>query len=136
MREALRVLNEAARRGVPVLDRYDTKWVREGRVWRNVRDGWKRTSLVLVKFAPLRLSTMREPEPRRVGGVNVPGQWLTTGYVSAHQAMAVARLQQPRMRSCEACGVVVLASHPEHVCGVVGRDAVAAALPWRKEVAA
>ena len=36
MREALRVLNEAARRGVPVLDRYDTKWVHEGRVWRNV----------------------------------------------------------------------------------------------------
>ena len=136
MREALRVLNEAARRGVPVLDRYDTKWVHEGRVWRNVRDGWKRTSLVLVKFAPLRLSTMREPEPQRVGGVNVPGQWLTTGYVSAHQAMAVARLQQPRMRSCEACGVVVLASHPEHVCGVVGRDAVVAALPWRKEKAA
>ena len=136
MRDALRVLNEAARRGLPVLDRYDTKWVREGHVWRNVRDGWKRTSLVLVKFAPLRLSTMREPEPQRVGGVNVPGQWLTTGYVSAHQAMAVARLQQPRMRSCEACGVVVLASHPEHVCGVVGRDAVAAALPWRKEKAA
>ena len=136
MRDALRVLNEAARRGVPVLDRYDTKWVREGRVWRNVRDGWKRTSLVLVTFAPLRLSTMREPEPQRVGGVNVPGQWLTSGYVSAHQAMAVARLRQPRMRACEACGVVVLASHPEHVCGVVGRDAVAAALPWRKEKAA
>ena len=136
MRDALRVLNEAARRGLPVLDRYDTKWVREGHVWRNVRDGWKRTSLVLVKFAPLRLSTMREPEPQRVGGVNVPGQWLTPQYVAVRQAEAMSRLREPRMRTCGECGVVRLAVSRSHVCGVVGRDAVAAALPWRKEKAA
>ena len=136
MRDALRVLNEAARRGLPVLDRYDTKWVREGRVWRNVRDGWKRTSLVLVKFAPLRLSTMREPEPQRVGGVNVPGQWLTPQYVAVRQAEAMSRLREPRMRTCGECGAVTLAVSRSHVCGVVGRDAVAAALPWRKEKAA
>ena len=136
MRDALRVLNEAARRGLPVLDRYDTKWVREGRVWRNVRDGWKRTSLVLVKFAPLRLSTMREPEPQRVGGVNVPGQWLTPQYVAVRQAEAMSRLREPRMRTCGECGAVMLAVSRSHVCGVAGRDAVAAALPWRKEKAA
>ena len=136
MRDALRVLNEAARRGLPVLDRYDTKWVREGRVWRNVRDGWKRTSLVLVKFAPLRLSTMREPEPQRVGGVNVPGQWLTPQYVAVRQAEAMSRLREPRMRTCGECGVVMLAVSRSHVCGVAGRNAVAAALPWRKEKAA
>ena len=136
MRDARRVLNEAARRGLPVLDRYDTKWVREGRVWRNVRDGWKRTSLVLVKFAPLRLSTMREPEPLRVGGVNVPGQWLTPQYVAVRQAEAMSRLREPRMRTCGECGAVMLAVSRSHVCGVVGRDAVAAALPWRKEKAA
>ena len=136
MRDALRVLNEAARRGLPVLDRYDTKWVREGRVWRNVRDGWKRTSLVLVKFAPLRLSTMREPEPQRVGGVNVPGQWLTPQYVAVRQAEAMSRLREPRMRTCGECGAVMLAVSRSHVCGVAGRDAVAAALPWRKEDAA
>ena len=134
--DALHVLDRGACRGLPVLDRYGDKWVYEKPVWRNVRDGRKHTSYVLTKFTPLQISTLREPEPVRVGGVNVPGQWLTTGYVSAHQAMAVARLQQPRMRSCEACGVVVLASHPEHVCGVVGRDAVDTALPWRKEKAA
>ena len=136
MRDALRVLNEAARRGLPVLDRYDTKWVREGRVWRNVRDGWKRTSLVLVKFAPLRLSTMREPEPQRVGGVNVPGQWLTPQYVAVRQAEAMSRLREPRMRTCGECGAVMLAVSRSHVCGVAGRNAVAAALPWRKEKAA
>ena len=136
MRDARRVLNEAARRGVPVLDRYDTKWVREGRVWRNVRDGWKRTSYVLTKFAPLRLSTMREPEPQRVGGVNVPGQWLTPQYVAVRQAEAMSRLREPRMWTCEECGVVMLAVSRLHVCGVAGRDAVAAALPWRKEKAA
>ena len=136
MRDALRVLNEAARRGLPVLDRYDTKWVREGRVWRNVRDGWKRTSLVLVKFAPLRLSTMREPEPQRVGGVNVPGQCLTPQYVAVRQAEAMSRLREPRMRTCGECGAVMLAVSRSHVCGVVGRDAVVAALPWRKEGAA
>ena len=136
MRDALRVLNEAARRGLPVLDRYDTKWVREGRVWRNVRDGWKRTSLVLVKFAPLRLSTMREPEPQRVGGVNVPGQWLTPQYVAVRQAEALSRLREPRMRTCGECGAVMLAVSRSHVCGVAGRNAVAAALPWRKEKAA
>ena len=136
MRDALRVLNEAARRGLPVLDRYDTKWVREGRVWRNVRDGWKRTSLVLVKFAPLRLSTMREPEPQRVGGVNVPGQWLTPQYVAVRQAEAMSRLREPRMRTCGECGAVTLAVSRSHVCGVAGRNAVAAALPWRKEKAA
>ena len=134
--DALRVLNEAARRGLPVLDQYDTKWVREGHVWRNVRDGWKRTSLVLVKFAPLRLSTMREPEPQRVGGMNVPGQWLTPQYVAVRQAEAMSRLREPRMWTCGECGVVMLAVSRSHVCGVVGRDAVAAALPWRKEKAA
>ena len=138
MRDALRVLNEAARRGLPVLDRYDTKWVREGRVWRNVRDGWKRTSLVLVKFTPLQISTLREAEtePLCVGGVNVPGQWLTPQYVAVRQAEAMSRLREPRMRTCGECGAVMLAVSRSHVCGVAGRDAVAAALPWRKEKAA
>ena len=136
MRDALRVLNEAARRGLPVLDRYDTKWVREGRVWRNVRDGRKRTSYALTKFTPLQISTLREPEPVRVGGVNVPGQWLTPKYVEVRQAEAMSRLREPRMRTCGECGAVTLAVSRSHVCGVVGRDAVAAALPWRKEKAA
>ena len=136
MRDALRVLNEAARRGLPVLDRCDTKWVREGRVWRNVRDGWKRTSYALTKFTPLQISTLREPEPVRVGGVNVPGQWLTPQYVEVRQAEAMSRLREPRMRTCGECGAVTLAVSRLHVCGVVGRDAVAAALPWRKEDAA
>ena len=136
MRDALRVLNEAARRGLPVLDRYDTKWVREGRVWRNVRDGRKRTSYALTKFTPLQISTLREPEPVRVGGVNVPGQWLTPKYVEVRQAEAMSRLREPRMRTCEECGAVTLAVSRSHVCGVAGRDAVAAALPWRKEKAA
>ena len=136
MRDARRVLNEAARRGLPVLDRYDTKWVREGRVWRNVRDGRKRTSYVLTKFTPLQVSTLREAEPLQVGGVNVPGQWLTPQYVAVRQAEALARLREPRMWTCGECGVVMLAVSRSHVCGVVGRDAVAAALPWRKEKAA
>ena len=136
LKDALRVLGRAARRGLPVLDRYGDKWVYEKPVWRNVRDGRKRTSYVLTKFTPLQISTLREPEPVRVGGVNVPGQWLTPKYVEVRQAEAMSRLREPRMRTCGECGAVTLAVSRLHVCGVVGRDAVAAALPWRKEKAA
>ena len=134
--DALHVLDRAARRGLPVLDRYGDKWVYEKPVWRNVRDGRKRTSYVLTKFTPLQISTLREPEPVRVCGVNVPGQWLTPKYVEVRQAEAMSRLREPRMRTCGECGAVTLAVSRSHVCGVVGRDAVAAALPWRKEKAA
>ena len=140
LKDALRVLGRAARRGLPVLDRHGDKWVYEKPVWRNVRDGRKRTSYVLTSHAtpvtPLQISTLREPEPVRVGGVNVPGQWLTPQYVAVRQAEALARLREPRMRTCGECGAVTLAVSRSHVCGVVGRDAVAAALPWRKEKAA
>ena len=136
MREALRVLGRAARRGLPVLDRYGDKWVFEKPVWRNVRDGRKRTSYVLTKFTPLQVSTLREPEPLQVGGVNVPGQWLTPQYVAVRQAEAMSRLREPRMRTCGECGAVMLAVSRSHVCGVECRDAVVAALPWRKEKAA
>ena len=134
--DALHVLDRAARRGLPVLDRYGDKWVYEKPVWRNVRDGRKRTSYVLTKFTPLQVSTLREVEPLRVGGVNIPGQWLTPQYVAVRQAEALARLREPRMRTCGECGVVTLAVSRLHVCGVAGRDAVVAALPWRKEDAA
>ena len=134
--DALHVLDRAAGRGLPVLDRYGDKWVYEKPVWRNVRDGRKRTSYVLTKFTPLQVSTLWEPEPLQVGGVNVPGQWLTPQYVAVRQAEALVRLREPRMRTCGECGVVMLAVSRSHVCGVVGRDAVAAALPWRKEKAA
>ena len=136
MREALRVLGRAARRGLPVLDWYGDKWVYEKPVWRNLLDGRKRTSYVLTKFTPLQLSTLREVEPLQVGGVTVPGQWLTPQYVAVRQAEAMSRLREPRMRTCGECGAVMLAVSRSHVCGVVGRDAVAAALPWRKEKAA
>ena len=134
--DALHVLDRAARRGLPVLDRYGDKWVYEKPVWRNVRDGRKRTSYVLTKFTPLQISTLREPEPVRVGGVNIPGQWLTPQYVAVRQAEAMSRLREPRMWTCGECGALMLAVSRSHVCGVVGRDAVAAALPWRKEKAA
>ena len=134
--DALHVLDRAVRRGLPVLDRYGDKWVYENRVWRNVRDGRKRTSYVLTKFTPLQLSTLREVEPLQVGGVTVPGQCLTPQYVAVRQAEAMSRLREPRMRTCGECGAVMLAVSRSHVCGVVGRDAVAAALPWRKEKAA
>ena len=103
--DALHVLDRAARRGLPVLDRYDTKWVREGRVWRNVRDGRKRTSYVLTKFTPLQVSTLREAEtePLRVGGVNVPGQLLTRDYVDDHQERNLKALREPRLSTCSAC---------------------------------
>ena len=136
LKDALRVLGRAARRGLPVLDRHGDKWVYEKPVWRNLRDGRKRTSYVLTKFTPLQVSTLREVEPLRVGGVNIPGQWLTPQYVAVRQAEALARLREPRMRTCGECGAVTLAVSRSHVCGVVGRDAVAAALPWRKEDAA
>ena len=136
LKDALRVLGRAARRGLPVLDRYGDKWVYEKPVWRNVRDGRKRTSYVLTKFTPLQVSTLREVEPLQVCGVNVPGQWLTPQYVAVRQAEAMSRLREPRMRTCGWCVAVALAVMWSDVCGVVGRDAVVAALPWRKEKAA
>ena len=105
LKDALRVLDRAARRGLPVLDRYGDKWVYEKPVWRNVRDGRKRTSYVLTKFTPLQISTLREAEtePLRVGGVNVPGQWLTRDYVDDHQERNLKALREPRLSTCSAC---------------------------------